>query len=479
MLAVPILDKPYEIKRKLGSGTYSDVYLAYDFENKRDVVVKVFESEKVWREVYARRNQLMSIKSALTPEIYSVEVLAGYGCIIEEYICGESLTSLINANKLTYRMFFKLCFDLLDALSVLHNMRLVHGDIKPQNVIVDITDGGLTGYLIDIDSAVINQTCESAFFGTLYYAAPEQVIDNKFMFSTDIYSLGLLACVILEGRLPYEQTREGIGERINRNGIPPLSNMQSESLKDDLWKILCSMTDKVPARRPTIGDIKRKLKLLEFEHFNTNEMDLLIRKEPSTAEIPIAAASYWGKTCPAQAFLGTYMVSMYPLSFMVAHDAEHFSKQEREVDEALKMMTPIVLKETQRTYQKHLLKEYEQLSKQAVISFWLWVTTFVMGLVLIIYAVCLIAQGKYVEALTSVVLEALVYFAQRLFAVREEYYRKQNDSKIKHLEVGDYYEYLMSILETTDEEYRKQKLDMVLESIKKQTERLSVTESDT
>ena len=470
MLDLPILDGQYKIQKMLSSGTYSKVYLAYDFESKRDVVVKIFESEKVWREVYTRRKQLMSIKSAHTPEIYSVEVLGGNKCIVEEYIHGEPLASIISANKLTYRMFFKLFHDLLDALSVLHNMGLVHGDIKPQNVLVDITDDNVTGYLIDIDSAIINQTSERAFFGTLYYAAPEQVIDNKFLVSTDIYSLGLLVYVTLEGSLPYKQTKEGIGERINRNGLPPLSKMQFEVLKPDLWKLLCAMTDMNPFHRPPIGRIIRILKGLQTDHLNKNEMDLLIREESTTTDIP-AGNSIYGKTCSVEVLMGTYMVSIYPPSFMITHDEECISDQKREADVPLKMTNAGVSTETQRTYQKHLLKEYEQLSKQAVISFWLWVTTFVLGLVLIIYAVVLISQGKYVEALISVVLEALVYFAQRLFAVREEYYRKQNDSKIKHLEVGDYYEYLMSILETTDEEYRKQKLDMVLESIKKQTER--------
>lgn len=469
MQVIPVINDQYKIEDMLSSGTYSKVYRAYDLVNKRNVVIKIFESEKVWREVYARRDKLMSVKSRHMPQIYSVDVIAGHRCIIEECICGESLYTLIDSNRLTYSMFFKLCYDLLDALSVLHNMNLVHGDIKPQNVIVNVAKNNVTGYLIDIDSAIIHQTNKSAFFGTLYYAAPEQVIDNKFVFSTDIYSLGLMAYVILEGGLPYERTKEGIRERINANGLPPFTNVQDDSIKYDLWNLLCFMTEKMAYRRPTITSTRRILEKIEVRHLHKTEMESLIRDK--SAVETLKPKTYTERTWSTGVLMGTYMISMHPETFMCTDDTSYFWEQEREADVPLKITSTDVSKDKQRTYQKHLLKEYEQLSRQAVISFWLWVTTFVLGLGLIIYAVVLISQEKYAEALTSVVLEALVFFAQRLFAMREEYYRQQNDSKIKHLEVGDYYEYLMSILETTDDEYRKQKLDMVLESIKKQTER--------
>lgn len=473
MTGIPVLNEQYRIERMLSSGTYSKVYQAFDFVNKRDVIVKVFESQKIWKVIYEKRNHLMGIASNHMPKIYSVEVINGYNCIIEEYIKGEPLSLLIGSNKLTYRAFFALFLDLLDALQVLHRSQLIHGDIKPQNVIVDISENSITGYLIDVDSALINQTNDKAFFGTLYYAAPEQVIDNKLLYSSDIYSLGLLAYVTLEGGLPYKTNKAGILERMNKNCLPKLSSIQVESSKQTLEALLCDMTHVIAEQRPTIKAVKLRLLRLKENYFNERELDLLIRKESAQHVFNSDNSAVLSE----KTMLGTYFISAFPPSYMVNEDYDGF--QEREDNGHLKENAPYVRKEVQRTYQKHLLKEYEQLSKQAVISFWLWVTTFILGLGLIIFAVVLIMQGKYIEAVTSVVLEALVYFAQRLFAVREEYYRKQNDSKIKHLEVGDYYEYLMSILETTDEEYRRQKLDMVLESIKKQTERLGIGDSDT
>lgn len=76
----------------------------------------------------------------------------------------------------------------------------------------------------------------------------------------------------------------------------------------------------------------------------------------------------------------------------------------------------------------------------------------------------------YLEALTTVILEALVYFVQRIFAIREDYYRKQNSEKLKHLESRDYYDYIMEILNTTSNEFREKRIDTIIKSIQKQLE---------
>lgn len=63
------------------------------------------------------------------------------------------------------------------------------------------------------------------------------------------------------------------------------------------------------------------------------------------------------------------------------------------------------------------------------------------------------------------ILESLIYLVQKLFSIREDYYREQNKQKIKHLENGDYYEYMLEILKNTREEFREERLIKIIDSI--------------
>ena len=79
----------------------------------------------------------------------------------------------------------------------------------------------------------------------------------------------------------------------------------------------------------------------------------------------------------------------------------------------------------------------------------------------------LIIKGQYIEALTTVVLESLVYAVQRLFAIREDHYRDLINMKIRHLEVGDYLDYAFEKMSYTDDiEIRNMGVSKIIDSIR-------------
>ena len=195
------------------------------------------------------------------------------------------------------------------------------------------------------------------------------------------------------------------------------------------------MTDVDASNRPSISSVQKRLKNIYDKVASLHELDLVI--------------------CSAED--DGNQNALFDTTQYVEFDTEGI--------QTLTYDVPISDENAPSTYRTKLMEEYDNLSKQAAVTFKLWVATFVLGLGIVVVTVAMICLGKYVEAMLSVVLESLVYFSQKLFAIREEYYRKQNDNKLKHLESGDSYEYLMSTLEETDDEYRKKKIDLIWEAI--------------
>ncbi len=121
--------------------------------------------------------------------------------VLEEYVEGETLESLLNKGKMKKRTACKIAIQLCDALSLLHSEGIIHRDIKPSNVMVK-PDG--TVVLIDFSIArlVSSHEKDTQFLGTPGFAAPEQFGISQSVSSTDIYSLGVLLNMMLTGVHP-------------------------------------------------------------------------------------------------------------------------------------------------------------------------------------------------------------------------------------------------------------------------------------
>ncbi len=107
---------------------------------------------------------------------------------IDEYIEGDTLLHLLENDKFSESDIPKLAVWLVYAVGILHKNGIVHGDIKPANIII-CPDGSLK--LIDFGVSRLSGDDGKNYFGTLGYAAPEQFIAKDHDFRTDIYSLGV------------------------------------------------------------------------------------------------------------------------------------------------------------------------------------------------------------------------------------------------------------------------------------------------
>jgi len=121
--------------------------------------------------------------------------------VLEEYISGETLGSVLKKGRLTIREARSLMLQLCQGLSVLHDLGIVHRDIKPDNVILQ----GDRAVLVDFDAARLYEpgtAIDTQVLGTVGYAAPEQFGISQSDMRTDIYALGVLLNVTLTGHHP-------------------------------------------------------------------------------------------------------------------------------------------------------------------------------------------------------------------------------------------------------------------------------------
>lgn len=154
------------------------------------------------------------------------------------------------------------------SLKILHDLRIVHGDLKPSNILVKRTELGYTSKLIDFDSSYIAGRPPAAdqIVGTINYYSPELlgyiqeagVAPTELGVASDVFALGLIYSEFLTGAVPpfdaplYHEpavaVRSGVVLRIPRDGVlPVLADLVDRMLLAD------------PGARPTIAEVHAAL----------------------------------------------------------------------------------------------------------------------------------------------------------------------------------------------------------------------------
>ena len=165
--------------------------------------------------------------------------------VIEEYVSGRSLKEILDEEgALSEAETRRILMNLTETLRLLHTQEppIIHRDIKPSNVILK-EDGSVM--LLDMNAAKWyhnDAVQDTRLIGTFRYAAPEQYGFGQSGPETDIYSLGVLANVMLTGYYPQEQLSGGVmGEIIERcTKMDPSERFRSD---EALYKALKDIDD--------------------------------------------------------------------------------------------------------------------------------------------------------------------------------------------------------------------------------------------
>ncbi|MCS6851268.1 MAG: serine/threonine protein kinase [Gemmataceae bacterium] len=215
----------YEAKRLLGEGGMGKVYLAWQPDLGRQVVVKVMHehiaADPRFRDRFERETRIMArFQHPYVVALYDASLNDPDGpCIVMEYIRGVTLEELrIRNRRLSPVRVGRLLNQLCEALQAAHSEGIIHRDLKPTNVMVvdpdtpyekvKVMDFGLAKLLDQPRYSLDRMMPETALdfaVGTPAYICPEQVRGDPVDHRGDLYSVGVMLYELLTGQLPFDR----------------------------------------------------------------------------------------------------------------------------------------------------------------------------------------------------------------------------------------------------------------------------------
>ncbi len=263
MTRKPLTLGKYQVRKKVGSGSMGDVYLAYDPFIDRDVAIKVAKPRIVGegpkQEHYhkpffheARIAGMLDHRFILP--IYDAGAEADLLYLVMEHVPGGRTArgecregSLLPIPKVL-EVIYKCC----RALEYAHSRGVVHRDVKSSNILlteeddVRLADFGIAQLMRNTEG-VPGDGC-----GTPAYMSPEQIDCQPISYSTDIYSLGVVMYELLTGRCPFEAPNLAVLIKRILADEPPLLSQLNPEVPGYLEPIVkTAMSKNVSSRYPT------------------------------------------------------------------------------------------------------------------------------------------------------------------------------------------------------------------------------------
>jgi serine/threonine protein kinase len=206
-----IIGERYELNDFLGEGGMGRVFRGVDCHINIPVAVKILKPEVMLNspeQVERFRREAEALYALDHPNIVRVldtVIHEGQYCIVMEYMAGGSLRDLIKREKrLDINYTLELSLDLCDALTRTHRLRIIHRDVKPDNVL--LSENGIP-HLTDFGQAHVTDaetlTRVGQIIGTINYMAPEILLKEPADPRTDIWGFGVMLYEMISGYRPF------------------------------------------------------------------------------------------------------------------------------------------------------------------------------------------------------------------------------------------------------------------------------------
>src|SRR5450631_1282595 len=275
----------YTVERLLGRGGMGSVWLGRRSDEKFEgkAAVKILErrglGELAVTQIRHEANMLARLSHAHIARLFDAGVSEnGQPYLILEYVEGEAINQYCQIRVLPLAKRLLLFLDVLDAVAYAQSQLIVHGDLKPSNVLVTpcgtvkLVDFGVASLRTDTYATPLESPQVGPKALTPGYAPPEQVRGEPLSAAADVYALGVLLHVLVTGQHPFG-AKDSTGTQLVRAAMtddPPSASTQlvdaieRRRVRGDLDAIIARALDRDPTRRYSMAadldaDIRRFL----------------------------------------------------------------------------------------------------------------------------------------------------------------------------------------------------------------------------
>lgn len=251
-----VLGNRYELLEKIGEGGMSEVFKARCNKLNRFVAVKILKKEfcnnpEIVEKFKGEATAIAALSDNNIVNILDVGTQEDINYIVMEYVKGKTLKDVIKqVGKMNYETGISVAIQIARALDCAHRNKIIHRDVKPQNILV--TEDGVmkvTDFGIAKSSTSSTITNTSTIMGSAHYLSPEQAKGSFIDCRTDLYSLGVVLYEMVTGTVPFQaDSAVTIALKHIQEEVVPPKKLNSK-IPDSLNKLILKAMEKEPSKR--------------------------------------------------------------------------------------------------------------------------------------------------------------------------------------------------------------------------------------
>ncbi|MEG5064219.1 AAA family ATPase [Microcoleus sp. B3-A4] len=352
----------YRAIEELYSGPRTSVFRGFSESDNQPVVIKLLKSEyPTFSELVQFRNQYTIAKNIENSGIVkhlSLEVYRNGFALVMEDFGGISLAEYItnDAGNLKDKIsnslekFLHIALKICSCLEAIYNSKVIHKDIKPQNIIINPKTQELKIIDFSISSLLPRENPEiknpNILEGTLAYMSPEQTgrMNRGIDYRTDFYSLGVTFYELLTGQLPFQSNEpmELVHSHIARQPIHPiaLNSAIPQVLNDIVLKLMAKTAE---ARYQTVGGIKHDLEKCLKEYSEHGTIQLFELGSRDISERFVIPEKLYGRETEVSVLLAAFHRVACPQENSAAADLEVCPSSSRELQKLPRTATTEII----------------------------------------------------------------------------------------------------------------------------------------
>lgn len=263
-----IIDNRYSVLSHLGTGGMAVVFECKDLFLGKVVALKILKEELLDNPT-AIKDFEKEVKASVTMSHINIMSIYEEGrwenrpFLVLEYLKSQTLLDKLEFyTKFSVKEACEIMIQLLDAIECIHNHKILHRDIKPQNIfylpngLIKLGDFGIAKK--ENDTSV-----EDEIMGSVHYLAPEVLTSKKFSVFSDIYAAGITFFQLITGILPFDGTTKEIAEAHVSKACPLPSDIVN-SIDKNLDCIILKAVNKNPGKRyHSAAEFKKDIMLFQ------------------------------------------------------------------------------------------------------------------------------------------------------------------------------------------------------------------------